>query len=173
VAAAIRAGATTRGVALEVIRNGSRGAFWLEPLVEVETGGGRVAFGPVSVADVDGLFAAGFPGPAEHPLALGSVNGIDWLASQQRLTFARAGWGDPLSLDDYRALGGYAGLERALGMGPQQIIDEIKESGLRGRGGAAFPTGIKWRPCGTPPVRASSSSATRTRATRAPSPTAC
>jgi formate dehydrogenase iron-sulfur subunit len=94
---------------------------------------------------VAGLFAAGFPGPAEHPLSLGPVNGIDWLASQQRLTFGRAGWADPLSLDDYRALGGYAGLDRALGMSAQQIVDEIKESGLRGRGGAAFPTGIKWQ----------------------------
>jgi formate dehydrogenase iron-sulfur subunit len=145
VAAAIGAAASSRSVGLELIRNGSRGAFWLEPLVEVEFPGGRMAYGPVSAADVDGLFAAGFPGPAEHSLALGPVDGIDWLASQQRLTFARAGWADPLSLDDYRALGGYAGLERALGMNAQQIIDEIKESGLRGRGGAAFPTGIKWQ----------------------------
>jgi formate dehydrogenase iron-sulfur subunit len=145
VAAAIGSAADSRGVRLELIRNGSRGAFWLEPLVEVETADGRVAFGPVSAADVAGLFAAGFPGPAEHPSALGPVTGIDWLASQQRLTFARAGWADPLSLDDYRALGGYIGLERALGMSAQQIIDEIKESGLRGRGGAAFPTGIKWQ----------------------------
>jgi formate dehydrogenase iron-sulfur subunit len=145
VAAAIGAAASSRGVGLELIRNGSRGAFWLEPLVEVETAEGRMAYGPVSLADVAGLFAAGFPGPAEHPLALGPVNGIDWLASQQRLTFGRAGWADPLSLDDYRALGGYAGLDRALGMSAQQIVDEIKESGLRGRGGAAFPTGIKWQ----------------------------
>jgi formate dehydrogenase iron-sulfur subunit len=145
VAAAVLAVAKSRGVALEVIRNGSRGAFWLEPLVEVENAEGRIAYGPVNVADVAGLFAAGFPGPAEHPLALGPLIGIDWLASQQRLTFARAGWGDPLSLDDYRALSGYAGLDRALGMSAQQIVDEIKESGLRGRGGAAFPTGIKWQ----------------------------
>jgi formate dehydrogenase iron-sulfur subunit len=145
VAAAISGQARERGLEVELVRIGSRGAFWLEPLVEVETADGRMAWGPVGVADIPGLFEAGFPGTANHPLALGPVNGIDWLASQQRLTFARAGRGDPLSLDDYRALGGYAGLERALGMTRQAIVDEVKESGLRGRGGAAFPTGIKWQ----------------------------
>jgi len=145
VAASIAAGAAGRDIEIELVRNGSRGAFWLEPLVEVETPAGRMAFGPVEPADVPGLFEAGFPGEAEHPLALGPVIGIDWLASQQRLTFARAGWADPLSLDDYRAQGGFAGLTRALGLSGQEIIDEVKESGLRGRGGAAFPTGIKWQ----------------------------
>jgi len=145
VAVAIAEQARTDGVALELIRSGSRGAFWLEPLVEVDDGVARLAFGPVRVTDVPGLFAAGFPGAAEHPLALGPVEAIEWLASQQRLTFARAGRGDPLSLEHYRMLGGYAGLDRALAMSAQAIIDEIKESGLRGRGGAAFPTGIKWQ----------------------------
>jgi formate dehydrogenase iron-sulfur subunit len=145
VAAAIAAQAAARGVELDLTRNGSRGAFWLEPLVEVETDDGRHAFGPVTPAEVPGLFEAGFPEPASHALALGPVDGIDWLASQQRLTFARAGWTDPLSLEDYRALRGFAGLERALGMDGQAIVDEVKESGLRGRGGAAFPTGIKWQ----------------------------
>jgi formate dehydrogenase iron-sulfur subunit len=145
VAAMIEALANERGLDLELVRNGSRGAFWLEPLVEVETSAGREAFGPVSPADVPGLFEAGFPGAAEHPLALGAVTGIGWLASQQRLTFARAGWTDPLSLEEYRLHGGYAGLARALEMPAQQIVDEVKESGLRGRGGAAFPTGIKWQ----------------------------
>lgn len=145
VAETIDKGAQGRGLEVEVIRNGSRGAFWLEPLVEVETDDGRLAFGPVAAADVAGLFEAGFPGEADHPLSLGPVDQIPWLARQQRLTFARAGLGDPLSLDDYKALNGFNGLERALAMGPQDIIDEIKESGLRGRGGAAFPTGIKWQ----------------------------
>jgi formate dehydrogenase iron-sulfur subunit len=145
VAAAVAEEARQRGVEVEVVRNGSRGAFWLEPLVEVETPAGRAAFGPVQPGDVPELFKTGFPGPAEHPLALGPVSGIDWLASQQRLTFARAGWTDPLSLDDYRAHGGFAALERALGLSAQQIVDEVKDSGLRGRGGAAFPTGIKWQ----------------------------
>ena len=145
VAAAIVAEAAGRGVDIELVRNGSRGAFWLEPLVEVESADGRAAFGPVMAAEVNALFDAGFPGRTDHALALGPVEGIDWLASQQRLTFARAGWTDPLSLDDDRALRGFAGLERALGMGGQAIVDEVKESGLRGRGGAAFPTGIKWQ----------------------------
>jgi formate dehydrogenase iron-sulfur subunit len=145
VAASIAQGAAGHGLDVEIIRNGSRGAFWLEPLVEVETEAGRMAFGPVSVADVPGLFESGFPGSADHRLALGPVSGIDWLASQQRLTFARAGWIDPLSLADYREHGGFRGLERALGMEPQAIVDEVKASGLRGRGGAAFPTGIKWQ----------------------------
>jgi formate dehydrogenase iron-sulfur subunit len=145
VADGIRAKAAALGIDAEVVRNGSRGAFWLEPLIEVDSEGERLAFGPVGEGDVDGLFAAGFPGSAEHALALGAVTGIDWLASQQRLTFARAGWTDPLSLDDYRRLGGFTGLQRALGLTPQEIVDEVKESGLRGRGGAAFPTGIKWQ----------------------------
>ncbi len=145
VAAGIRAVATSRGLDVEVVRNGSRGAVWLEPLVEVETASGRLAYGPVEAGDLDSLFEAGFPGSADHPLALGPVESIDWLAGQQRLTFARAGWADPLSLDDYRRLNGFAGLQRALGMTRQEIVDEVRGSGLRGRGGAAFPTGIKWQ----------------------------
>lgn len=145
VAESIVAGAVGRGIEIDLVRNGSRGAFWLEPLVEIETDSGRMAFGPVTQADVPGLFEAGFPGPADHLLALGPVDSIDWLASQQRLTFYRAGWIDPVSLDDYRSMGGYKGLQRALDMSAQAIVDEVKESGLRGRGGAAFPTGIKWQ----------------------------
>jgi len=145
VATAITGAAAARGIELELVRNGSRGAFWLEPLIEVETVDGRMAYGPVAPDDVPGLFDAGFPGDTDHPLALGPVSEIGWLASQNRLTFARAGWTDPLSLEDYRARDGYKGLVRALGMSPQEIVDEVKESGLRGRGGAAFPTGIKWQ----------------------------
>jgi formate dehydrogenase iron-sulfur subunit len=145
VADSILHGALGRGIEIELVRNGSRGAFWLDPLVEVETDAGRLAFGPVTVADVASLFESGFPGDSDHPLALGLVNGIDWLASQQRLTFVRAGWTDPLSIEDYRSMDGYKGLERALAMEPQAIVDEVMESGLRGRGGAAFPTGIKWQ----------------------------
>jgi formate dehydrogenase iron-sulfur subunit len=145
VAESIVAGAVGRGIEIDLVRNGSRGAFWLEPLVEVETETGRIAFGPVTLADVPGLFEAGFPGPADHALALGLIDSIDWLASQQRLTFQRAGWTDPVSLEDYCSMGGYKGLDRALEMEAQAIVDEVKESGLRGRGGAAFPTGIKWQ----------------------------
>jgi formate dehydrogenase iron-sulfur subunit len=145
VAAAVRAEAARRGMDIELLRNGSRGAFWLEPLLEFEDAAGRRAFGPVTAGDVSGLFEAGFPGAGGHALALGPAGDIPWLRRQQRLTFARAGLADPLSLEAYRALGGFAGVERALVMEPQAIVDAIKESGLRGRGGAAFPTGIKWQ----------------------------
>lgn len=138
--------ARSRGMAIELIRNGSRGLAWLEPLVEVETTPGRVAYGPVGVADVSGLLDAGLlEGNSEHPLAHGLTEDIAWLARQQRLTFSRIGITDPLSLDDYQAHGGFRGLAAALAQSPQAIVDEVKASGLRGRGGAAFPTGIKWQ----------------------------
>lgn len=145
VAAEVALLATGKGLDVEIIRNGSRGAFWLEPLVEVETSSGRIAFGPVTAADVSGLYQAGFPALCEHELCLGKVADIEWLERQERLTFARAGVDDPVSLAAYREQGGYAGLTRALAMSPAEIIDAVLESGLRGRGGAAFPTGIKWR----------------------------
>jgi len=137
--------AENNAVDIEIIRNGSRGAFWLEPLVEVETDTGRLAFGPVSASDVAGLFEAGLQKADEHELCLGNIDDIDWLSRQDRLTFERAGVGDPLSLADYKAQGGYEGLRKALEMQATDIVDAVLESGLRGRGGAAFPTGIKWR----------------------------
>jgi formate dehydrogenase iron-sulfur subunit len=146
IAAAVAAGRT-----VEIVRNGSRGLFWLEPMVEVATNAGRVAYGPVAPADVAGLVADGlFDGTAGGPLALGLTEEIAWLKRQTRLTFARCGIVDPLSLDDYQAHGGeagagLAGLTRALDMGPAKIVEEVTASGLRGRGGAGFPTGIKWK----------------------------
>jgi len=145
VAAEVAVQARDRGLDIEIIRNGSRGAFWLETLLEVEKDGWRVAYGPVNVRDVAGLFEAGFPEDCAHELCLGEVGDIEWLARQDRLTFTRAGVTDPLSLTDYKAHGGYAGLRNALKMSPSEIVDAVLESGLRGRGGAAFPTGIKWR----------------------------
>ena len=133
-----------RDLALEIVATGSRGLFWLEPLVEVETPEGRVAYGPISPSDIGGLFDADFLSGGEHPLHLGHLEDQPYLARQQRLTFARCGIVDPLSVGDYEAHGGYAGLRRALSLEPQAIVDEIKLSGLRGRGGAGFPTGIKW-----------------------------
>jgi formate dehydrogenase iron-sulfur subunit len=129
---------------VEVVRNGSRGLYWLEPLVEAETAAGRFAFGPVTAQDVASVLAAALAG-GSHPLALGPVGDIPWLKRQTRLTFARCGVTDPLSISDYRGHGGLAGLERALSLGPEAIIEEVVQSGLRGRGGAGFPTGIKWR----------------------------
>ncbi|MEM7358332.1 MAG: NADH-quinone oxidoreductase subunit NuoF [Pseudomonadota bacterium] len=131
---------------VEIVRNGSRGLFWLEPLLEVETDQGRVAYGPVASEDVTALLEQGFAqGAQDHPLALGLTEEIDYLKKQQRLTFKRAGIIDPVSIDEYQAHDGYAGLRNALNMSPQDCVDAVKESGLRGRGGAAFPTGIKWQ----------------------------
>jgi formate dehydrogenase iron-sulfur subunit len=138
VAAAVIAEAARAGVEITLVRNGSRGMIWLEPLVEVETPEGRMGFGPMTVADVGGLF-----GPS-HPRALGLVEALPWMVQQTRLTFARVGVIDPLSLSDYRAHGGFAGLARALTMDSAGIVAEVTASGLRGRGGAGFPTGIKW-----------------------------
>ena len=125
----------------EVVRNGSRGMVWLEPLVEVETPAGRMAFGPMEWADVEGLFGD----LSQHPKALGLTDDLPWMKGQTRLTFARVGVVDPLSLSDYRAHGGLVGLERALQMDAAAIVAEVTASGLRGRGGAGFPTGIKWK----------------------------
>lgn len=142
---AIQAEADRRNIELEIIRNGSRGAFWLEPLVETEWDGKRYGFGPVTVDDIAALFDGGFPGETDHELSLGMVEEIPWLKQQQRLTFERAGLGDPTSVETYQSLGGFEGLSQALQLEPQAIVDAVKDSGLRGRGGAAFPTGIKWQ----------------------------
>ena len=131
---------------IKPIRNGSRGMFWLEPLLEVAVANQRIAFGPLSPEDVAGLLESLRQDIAEaHPLYLGPVDKIEYLANQQRLTFARAGTGDPLCLENYQSLDGFNGLRNALEMSGQEIVDQIKKSGLRGRGGAAFPTGIKWQ----------------------------
>ncbi len=144
VAAAIVEAAGRRNLAIDVVRTGSRGLYWLEPLVEIETPAGRVAYGPVVPGDCEGLLGA-IAGGGAHPLCRGPVEEIPWLKRQTRLTFARCGVVNPLSLEDYRAHGGCKGLERALSLGPEAIVDEVMQSGLRGRGGAGFPTGIKWR----------------------------
>ncbi|MFP5277788.1 MAG: formate dehydrogenase beta subunit [Acidobacteriota bacterium] len=145
VAEAIESQLKNRHIEAQIVRNGSRGMLWLEPLVEVETPQGRVAYGPVPPDSVAGLFEAGFTRGGEHPLRLGLTEEIPFLKKQERLTFARCGITDPLSLADYIAHDGYRGLERALQMEPAAIVEEVANSGLRGRGGAGFPTGIKWR----------------------------
>ena len=143
-AKAIQAEADKRGIKIELIRNGSRGLFWLEPFVEVATSSGRVAFAPVQPKDVASLFDADFLNNGKHPLNLGLTEELSWLKKQQRLTFARVGITDPVSLDDYIAHDGYKGLKNAMKMTGAEIVKAVTDSGLRGRGGAAFPTGIKW-----------------------------
>ncbi|MBE9396969.1 NADH-quinone oxidoreductase subunit NuoF [Pontibacterium sp. N1Y112] len=145
-AAEFTAAAEQRNDHVQIVRNGSRGLFWLEPMVEVETPAGRVGYGPVTCADIDSLLEQGMlKGEQAHPLSLGLAEEIPYLKKQQRLTFARAGITDPVSLDDYQQHDGFAGLRNALAMSAQDIVDAVKASGLRGRGGAAFPTGIKWQ----------------------------
>jgi formate dehydrogenase iron-sulfur subunit len=145
VARAIEAEASARDMTVRIVRNGSRGLYWLEPLVEVCVADTRLAYGPVRKADVPSLFAADFLHGGAHVLALGPTAEIPWLEAQQRLTCSRVGVIDPVSIADYEAHEGFAGLRRALEMGPAAIVREVTESGLRGRGGAAFPTGIKWQ----------------------------
>jgi formate dehydrogenase iron-sulfur subunit len=133
------------GLADQMVRTGSRGLYWLEPMVEVETPEGRIAYGPVSADDVDSLIDADFLNAGDHRLRLGRAEDIPFLKRQTRLVFARCGIVDPLSIADYRAHGGYKGLERALALALADIVDEVVQSGLRGRGGAGFPTGVKWK----------------------------
>lgn len=145
VAAAIQREAAARKLNVHIVRNGSRGMLWLEVLVEVRTEHGRVAYGPVKASDVASLFDAGFLEGGDHPLAHGLTKEIPFLKGQTRLTFARCGVTDPLSLEDYRHYQGLKGLEKAIQLSPQEIVQQVTDSGLRGRGGAGFPTGIKWK----------------------------
>jgi len=144
VATNIQAEADKRGVEIHLIRNGSRGLFWLETMVEVRTSKGRVAYGPVMPKDVASLFDADFINGGAHPLHLGLTDEMAWLKKQERLTFARVGITDPVSVEDYVAHDGFKGLKNALTKSGAEIVKEVTDSGLRGRGGAAFPTGIKW-----------------------------
>ena len=142
---AIATEAKYRNLPIEIVRNGSRGACFLEPLVEVETASGRVGYGPVQLDDVADLFDAGFLHGGAHKLALGNVDELPWFKQQERLTFARCGLIDATSVTEYRKLGGFVGLQHALAMSGADMVKTVLDSGLRGRGGAAFPTGIKWK----------------------------
>jgi formate dehydrogenase iron-sulfur subunit len=155
-ALALLAEAARRHVDIELVRNGSRGLLWLEPLVEVSSPRGRIAYANVQATQVAGLFDANFLSEAQPPqrngrplhptpaCCLGLTASIPYLENQERLTFARVGLIDPRSLADYLAHGGYRGLHAALDMPPPAIVECVTAAGLRGRGGAAFPAGIKW-----------------------------
>src|SRR5262245_59596012 len=127
VARALRAAASE----VAIVRTGSRGLFWLEPMVEVETAEGRIAYGPVGAKDIATLMEAGFLKGGAHPLRLGRPEELPFLKKQTRLVFTRCGVTDPLPIEDYRAHGGYCGLERALGMTQEAIVEEVTQSGLR------------------------------------------
>jgi formate dehydrogenase iron-sulfur subunit len=146
VARAIEVEALARNAKVKIVRNGSRGMIWLEPMVEVATPQGRIAYGPVSHADVASLFESGFlEGKAANKLHLGKPEEIPFLKNQERVTFARCGIVDPADIEDYVAHEGYCGLKNAIAMSGGAIVETVTESGLRGRGGAGFPTGIKWK----------------------------
>ncbi|MFZ2059645.1 MAG: NADH-quinone oxidoreductase subunit NuoF [Candidatus Binatus sp.] len=150
---AIRTETASRKLDVKIVRNGSRGMFSHEPMVEVATSAGRIAYGPVTANDVASLFDTNFLDGREHRLRLGVAEEIPWLKSQTRLTFARVGVTDPRSLDDFIEHGGYRGLKRAIELGADNVVAEVTKSGLRGRGGAGFPTGIKWKTAADAPAR--------------------
>ena len=142
-----------RGLDVEIVRTGSRGMYWLEPTIEVERPEGRIGYGPVKPADIDSLLDAGMLEGGKHKLFFGLVEEIPFFKKQTRLTFKNCGIVDPRSLQDYKAHGGYRGLAQAIEMGPARTVEEVVNSGLRGRGGAGFPTGIKWRTVAQTPTQ--------------------
>ena len=130
---------------LTVVRTGSRGCFWLEPMVEIAVDSQRHAFGPISAdADLSSILFNGAPN-TEHSAYLGLTNELDFFYLQNRINFNRCGLYDPLDFQSWQELGGAVGLQKAIACSSQEIIDQVKLSGLRGRGGAGFPTGIKWQ----------------------------
>jgi len=129
---AVAAAFAAAGWAVE--RVSSWGMHWLEPLVEIDGQG----FGPTTPDDLAAILAG------TSSKAIGPITEHPFIARQQRLTFARAGKTRPLSLEDYAATGGWAALTRARAMVPETVVAEVTRSGLRGRGGAGFPAGIKW-----------------------------
>lgn len=136
-------------VDLSVVRQGSRGMCWLEPLAEVVTPAGRVGFGPMRPSDAQAVLMAAKNGlehgeMPQHPLSVGLVDQLPYLARQQRVLFERCGVIDPLSLQAYQQHGGGAALRKVL-QGQSDVLGELGKSGLRGRGGAAFPAAIKWQ----------------------------
>lgn len=133
---------------IQIVRNGSRGLYWLEPLLEIDSGDGvRLAYGPMDQEALAQLLETTdwHLGASNHPLYLGDIEKHPYLANQERLSFARIGLYDPTDINAYQELEGFVGLRNALKQSPQTVIDEVAQSGLRGRGGAAFPTGIKWQ----------------------------
>jgi formate dehydrogenase iron-sulfur subunit len=145
VALAIAKHSKSRAEDIELVRNGSWGASWLEPLVEVEVGEQRIAYGNVAARDIESMFSAGFLDGGEHERRLGPITEVPWLIGQDRWTLFRCGLVDPVSVGSFRERRGFSALEKAFEIGGSAVIGAVTESGLRGRGGAGFPAGIKWR----------------------------
>ncbi|MEI6109453.1 MAG: formate dehydrogenase, partial [Actinomycetes bacterium] len=145
VAAKIVEIAAKQGLDVTVVRTGSRGMLFLEPLMEVETASGRIGYANVTPEMVEDLLAVGALNGASHTSTIGQVESHEYFARQNRITFARVGIIDPVSLTDYETHGGLVGLRNAIAKSPESIVEEVTESGLRGRGGAGFPAGIKWK----------------------------
>ncbi len=143
-AEALLSEARKRRMNLTIVRTGSRGMHWLEPLLEVERDGVRHGFGSVEAVDAASLLDA-LVKDKVHPKALGPVEEIPFFKDQTRLIFARCGVIDPVSAEEYEAHGGLAGLDKAIATPAAKICEDVLESGLRGRGGAGFPAGIKWK----------------------------
>lgn len=137
--------ATKRGLDIAITRNGSRGMLWAEPLLEVDVEGIRHGYANIDPDNVTSLFDANFLTGGIHPSSLGPVEEVDYLKNQDRVIFARAGLDDPTDINAYQTRDGFSALKKALEMSASDITEEVFASGLRGRGGAGFPTGIKWR----------------------------
>ncbi len=172
--AALAAAAQASGIDMQLVRIGSRGMVWLEPLVEVEVDGRRIGYGPVAATDVAALVAAGLFNGADHALKLGVVDELPFIAKQERLTFARVGLIDPVNLDDYMAHGGYVGLRALDASSGAQVVQQVTDSGLRGPWRRGLPhrhqVEDRARPAGGPEVRGLQC---RRRRLRALSPIAC
>ena len=177
--AAVALGANKVAAALQhagatVVRTGSRGALWLEPMVEVATPAGRIAYGPVMPADLTELLAADLLTGGAHRLRLGPPANLPFLAAQQRLVFARCGITDPLSVAEYQAHGGLKGVRCAFEIGPSRHHRGDQHwPNCAAAVAPVFPPASNGAPPPKPPALASSSSATPMKAIPAPSPTAC
>lgn len=133
----------SRGLAFDVIRTGGRGLLWAEPLIEI--GDERVLYGPLELVDIEGLFDAGFETGGAHAKRLGTPGECDYFKGQTRAVFERAGLAGATDFAAFKSLGGLKGWARASQMTPDEILNELEASQLRGRGGAGFPAAIKWR----------------------------
>ncbi len=136
---------------IEVKQTGCMGMCYNEVLVEVSSPEhGRVFYGKVTPSKLDRIIEDHIIGgqPVTEWIVLADwmkTEGSDFLAKQVRIVLRNCGTIDPESIDDYLAADGYEALRKVLhSMSPQEVIDEITRSGLRGRGGAGFPTGVKW-----------------------------